>query len=160
MFCIPDDCPRFWSKVAICAHIPLCSTCCWIWQAKISHRGYGCYNLTHKKQVHAHRYAWERLHGQSMAPEYYACHQCHNTRCVNPLHIYAGTPHQNMQHSYKDKRLKMGETHSISILNDHAIRQIRTMQAQGISQKTIAQQFSVSQGHISRIIRYKSWRHI
>ena len=43
---------------------------------------------------------------------HWALHSCHNSKCVNPRHIYEGTPAKNMQDSLSfGKRSRMAAKH-------------------------------------------------
>lgn len=55
--------------------------------------GYGTFMLF-KKQWKAHRASY--LVNSGDLPEgLYICHKCNNKKCINPLHLYAGTPKDN-----------------------------------------------------------------
>lgn len=158
-----DNHPRFWSKVIICSHGLDCIHCCWLWKAKISQWGYGCYSLTHRKQVHAHRHAWELFNQQRMLPEFFACHQCHHKPCANPHHIYKGTPHENIQHSLRDGRFKginKGSAHGMSKLTEQDVIEISRLAKKGMPQKRIAQHKGLALSTVNQIILKRTWKHV
>ena len=69
---------------------------CLIWSGRIDTYGYGVVYLGKGKVVGAHRYAWEREHGE--IPEGMVVdHKDHcDTRCVNVNHLRLATHQQNL----------------------------------------------------------------
>jgi hypothetical protein len=87
------------------------TTGCWEWANRKDRDGYG--RITHK---------WYKVHGKSGAHQlsYIAhtgviptgmlvCHTCDNPSCINPTHLFLGTPQDNM-----DDKKKKGRQHVMS----------------------------------------------
>lgn len=87
---------RFWGKVDMSAGI----TRCWPWTACRHPFGYGKFGIGSaldgsKKVDGAHRVALI-LSGAPEVPGKHALHECDNPPCCNPLHLYWGTPRDNV----------------------------------------------------------------
>ena len=68
---------------------------------------------------------------------------------------------ENLAHAYSLGLMsKAGERHSHAKLRDIDILEIRRLAMQNIKQTVIALKFSVSQAHVSHIIRRRVWNHI
>lgn len=77
---------------------------CIVWTGSVNRAGYGSIRVE-GRLVKAHRYAWEREHGE--IPEgLFVDHICWNRACVNVDHLRLATPQQNGQ--YRER--SMGKT--------------------------------------------------
>lgn len=142
----------FWSKVDVCPNY------CWEWTASLC-KGYGQAYFSTKK-IYAHRAAWLIHYGYS--EEYknsFVCHKCDNPKCVNPEHLFLGTPRENMLDAKHKGRLLRGEQIKQSKLTEEQVLYIKTLVGQ-VSQREIGRMFGVSPGTIYYIHKGINWKHL
>lgn len=134
---------------------------CIIWPFAKS-QGYGTICLN-GKTAWVHRYICKETHGEPKENDQ-CCHTCGNGNlgCVNPNHLYWGTGKQNWEDRRKHGRVNasQGEKSGTSILKEEDIFKIRERRASGEILRTIAEDFNISQGHVSEIFNNKRWKHI
>jgi DNA-binding transcriptional regulator YiaG/predicted RNA-binding Zn-ribbon protein involved in translation (DUF1610 family) len=171
---------RFWAKVDRNGPIirPELGPC-WLWTGSPDKKGYGrIWGRNDGANIPAHRLSYALAYG-AIVPGLLVCHSCDNPPCVNPEHLFLGTPKQNTQDAYHKGRLATGAQHGAHThpermrhisggrctngtakLTDHDVRQIRASLLSGVSQAQIARRYGVSKYLIYNLAHGKTYRYV
>lgn len=134
-------------------------TGCWLWQRSCNQYGYG-YMHSAKKRYSTHRVAYELYIGP-IPEKMLVCHTCDTPNCVNPDHLFLGTPFVNQQDMKSKKRSTIGVTNPMAKLNEDDIRAIRKACTEyGLMQKDVAVVWGVSKSSVANIMAGKTWSHV
>jgi hypothetical protein len=141
---------RFWGKVNK-------GPGCWEWTAGKSTAGYGGFKVD-GIQMKAHRFVWELVHG-SIPDGMLVCHHCDNPGCVNPEHLFLGTPQDNMDDKVKKGRHKSpsGSRHGMAKLTEWQVLKIRELVQSGDDRGIVGARFGVSRNYITKIVSREIW---
>lgn len=131
---------------------------CWIWTCGINGKGYGNVKVNGLTKS-AHRAAYELENGP-IVKGMLVCHRCDNPLCVNPDHLFLGTPKQNTHDSIEKRRWSVGEHHPPAKLTESDVSEIRRRYASGERQIALGREFGIHQTGISAIVLRKKWRHV
>jgi hypothetical protein len=163
---------RFWAKVDTSGGM----FACWPWTGAVSSRGYGAFD--HRG---AHRFALELALGRPIHASMYACHHCDNPPCVNPAHLFEGTPTDNACDRSRKGRTASngggpsgdrsparlhpeayrGMRNGRARLSEDDVRSIRARVATGRERWVdIARAFGVSKGTVAHIAARRTWQHV
>lgn len=144
---------RFWKYVTKGK-----SSECWIWESAILPNGYGVlwigdnekYKPTSK---YVHRISWI-IHYDSIPKDHLVCHRCDVRACVNPEHLFVGTPADNSKDMVIKERSR----------SDFSAQQVAEMRRLYLSGKhptqEIAKMYAVSRWNVLNAIKGNTWSHI
>jgi len=158
---------RFWSKVEK-------TETCWNWRGAQNEQGYGRFRVG-GETIGAHRFAFELEKGPLPAG-LCALHNCDNSSCVRPDHLYAGTKKDNAEDREARGRsnhasgsqhgtsthpgLHRGQRNGRSKLNEDQVRSIKRALLGGEKKASIARSYLVSKTVIGHISVGKLWPHV
>lgn len=152
---------RFWEKVQVGAPSE-----CWEWTGtKASRLPYGLFRTSKDpadSPQGAHRVAWRLTYG-AIPSEMFVCHRCDNPSCVNPDHLFLGTPADNlvdMRAKGRGPKPLRGDANPNAALSEASVRDIRDRVQGGTTQTALATEYNVSKQTVSLIVRRLRWKHV
>jgi len=132
---------------------------CWLWTEALNGAGYGVANVSNKVE-RAHRLSFLAFKG-SIPDGMYICHSCDEPSCVNPDHLFAGTPKQNMDDMRAKGRQVLGERRgqrngSAKITDAQAVEIYKATD----SNMVLAAQYGITSTMVGYIRSGKNWAHV
>ena len=140
---------------------------CWIWQGCTNPEGYGIIRRRigngKQKFYPVHRLAYKILIGD-IPDGMYVCHHCDNPPCVNPNHLFIGTPSDNIQDCIQKGRFRCnpsrGEANGQSKLSLSQVKEMRIKFDNGVKARDLSEEYGVSDSQIWNIVYRKAWKHV
>lgn len=120
---------------------------CWIWRGATFNTGYGHTRDIGRKQITAHRYAYQLIHGE-IPKGLVICHSCDNPLCVCPNHLFAATQKANIRDAMSKGRLARQGAR----LNADLAAAMRRDRANGAKHFDLAEKYKVTPMTVRRIL--------
>lgn len=143
---------RFWAKVKK-------GDGCWLWNGTLHKTGYGKMKVGNVGYVPAHRLSYT-IHCGEIPNGLFVCHHCDVRQCVNPTHLFLGTPKDNMMDAANKGRLAFGERvgGKRKLTSEDVLKIREEYLTPGLTQRAIAGRFNVTRAHIGYIVTRKTWK--
>lgn len=141
-----------------CARFKVDENGCWLWTGHVATTGYASITVDHRP-VGAHRVSWE-MHRGPIPEGLSVLHRCDVRHCVNPGHLFLGTPKDNMLDMARKGRSVRGEAQHDAKLSARKIKAIRSAASRGVGQLALALKYGVTRRQINKIVNGKAWRHV
>lgn len=147
---------------------------CWSWRNQKWPYPKICLRRSNKKFVFCvHRLAYEFFF-QKIPPGLKALHKCDNPWCVNPYHLFIGTPKDNTQDMIKKGRHYLQRFHGPRVpmnrgigkgkynakLTDDQVCEIRKLREEGYSGPILSKRFGIHKKTIYGICKFERYKHI
>lgn len=143
---------RLW---AMC--IPEPNSGCWLWLGSTSQAHIEYPQISIKgKTSSAHRASYQS-HNGPIPLGLHVLHRCDTPLCINPDHLFLGTPADNSADMVAKGRSARGERGGNAVLNEQKVREIRA--ARGTLQN-IAKRYGISRSVVCLVKHRKTWRHV
>jgi HNH endonuclease len=122
---------------------------CWEWQAKKNNKGYGMLGRGRAGEgfALAHRVSYEIANGEIPKGKW-VLHHCDNRGCVNPKHLFLGTPTDNVHDMDRKGRRGLNPQDAYAILWEWA---------SGVSRRKVAVEHGVSLHVVKNIAQRRRW---
>jgi len=133
---------------------------CSVWLGTVNPQGYGRLSVRGRLWA-AHRLSWH-LHRGDIPPGVFVLHRCDNPGCVNPEHLWLGTQQDNVDDMVAKGRACFrgkGSAHPRAKLTEEKVLAIRAALAGGVSLRSQARAYGVSEKTLRDLRARVTWRH-
>jgi hypothetical protein len=125
---------------------------CWIWQKS---KGGPYAKVRYKMKTYSgHKASYEAFVGEVPAGMW-VCHKCDNPPCINPDHLFLGSPSDNNLDAIKKGRWPIGEKSHLSKFTDIQTEEIRLLKNEGLTYERLSRIFNCSITHLYNIVKNK-----
>lgn len=146
---------------------PCLITGCWHWRDALDVYGYGRLQIGQRTTRKAHRVAYELFNGP-IPHGMLVCHRCDVRCCVNPAHLFLGSPSDNNADMIAKGRRRdggkphPGEKNGRAILSETKVIDILLRHARGEigSAAKEARSLGLHPSAVQRLLSGDAWRHI
>ena len=130
---------------------------CMEWQGGVNKEGYAAcaaYGLFSSQLLHREVFALVKKERPPVV-----MHACDNPLCINPEHLFAGTPESNLLDKLVKGRQARGETNGNARLTQTKVNQIRAMRNKRLcTYQEIQNKFDISRATVWRVLSETNWR--
>jgi hypothetical protein len=131
---------------------------CWLWTGSLSGSGYGQF-IFNGSLMGAHRASWIIVNG-AIPSGMFICHYCDVKTCVNPAHLFAGSPLLNMQDMMEKGRDLLGRRKQGDKIKRLSDEEARYVIASTLSHAQLGKKFGVHRGTIQQIKARRTYKHL
>jgi len=131
------------------------NSACWLWNLSLNRDGYGLVN-TLRKTRQAHRVAYELAIGP-IPRGMCVLHHCDVPPCINPSHLFLGTPAANMADRDRKNRQARYERQWRARLTQDAVRAIRSSSEPVAA---LAARYDIDSSAIQAVLDGRTWKGI
>ena len=139
---------------AMLANTRLTPNKCMEWLGARLTNGYGVVSLGRRKHRQlAHRRIFELWTDEKLPAGMYVCHRCDNPPCINPDHLFLGTPSDNSRDAREKGRASSPphptrDSHPEAKLTSEQVAALVAEKEGGTPAKVLAAKYGVSLGHV------------
>lgn len=157
---------RFWKKTKVSDEHEWNGSPCIDWTAYRMPTGYGQFQID-GEPIGAHRAAFEIKNGE-IPSGLFVCHRCDRRECVNPDHLFLGTPGDNMEDRDRKGRQARGEQNGRAKATEGTVRLIKLflerhpaqVGCKGGQLAFLQRWVDMSKTSLEHISRGTTWKHI
>lgn len=132
---------------------------CWLWSRSLA----GDYGSIRRdgRRIKAHRASYE-AHVGPVPAGLWVLHKCDTPLCINPNHLFIGTPRDNTQDCFRKgrRRPSRGGDHYATTLTEERVLEILHKIASGARQADLIRECGVSASAVEKLRAGVSWKHL